>query len=111
MKKVGIALMALVMPATAAVLTPTDVSKHIGETATVEGTANIYQARSGVTFVDLGGSGRSAPFTGVIFKEKVSAFPNITSYSGKTVDITGQIRLYRGKPEIILDSPDQLKAH
>jgi DNA/RNA endonuclease YhcR with UshA esterase domain len=34
----------------------------------------------------------------------------VDSLAGKTVDITGQIKDYRGRPEIILDDPEQLKV-
>ena len=110
--KLLVVLLAAALPAYAAgAIAPSDASKHVGETVTVEGVASVYQARSGVTFVDLGGAGRDAPFTGVIFKDKAGAFANVTAYSGKTVDITGPIKLYRGKPEIILEDAGQLEAH
>jgi DNA/RNA endonuclease YhcR with UshA esterase domain len=60
------------------------------------------RSTSGTTFVDLEDSGRSAPFTGVIFKDEAPTIPNITSYNGKMVDISGTIKEYKGKPEIII---------
>jgi hypothetical protein len=81
-------------PAVAAAIAPTNASKHVGETVIVEGKVSVYRTRSGVTFVDLGGAGRDAPFTGVIFKGAATTFPNITNYSGKTADIIGTVRLY-----------------
>jgi hypothetical protein len=94
----------------AATITPQEAASHIGERATVEGTASVYIARSGVIFVDLGGSGRSAPFTGVIFKDRASLFAGIDSVSCKTVDLIGTIKEYHGKPEIIWDRPGQLSS-
>lgn len=105
----AIALIGLTAPAAAATYNPTDAAKHVGEKATVEGTASVYASQGGTTFIDLGGSGRDAPFTGVIFKDNIVKFPSITALSGQVVDITGQIREYRGKPEIILNSPDQVR--
>ena len=95
-------------PAFAATYSPTDAGKHIGESATVEGVANVYVSSGGTIFIDLGGSGRSAPFTGVIFKDKASAIPNVNSYSGKTVDLSGTIKEYRRKPEIVIEGPGQI---
>ena len=46
---------------------------------------------------------------GVIFKEKAVKFPSITALSGQVVDVTGEIREYRGKPEVILNSMDQVR--
>lgn len=111
MKLTILMLAAITLPTAAATISPADASKHIGETVTVEGLASVYQARSGVTFVDLGGAGRNAAFTGVIFRDKAGAFPNVTSYSGKTVNVTGPVKLYNGKPEITLERADQLSAH
>src|SRR5579859_1572048 len=104
MKYFVVAAIFIASPAWAATLTPTEAAKHIGEQATVEGTASVYVTKGGTAFIDLGGSGRSAPFTGVIFMDKASAVPNVTSYNGKTVDISGTIKEYRGKPEIIISS-------
>jgi DNA/RNA endonuclease YhcR with UshA esterase domain len=33
----------------------------------------------------------------------------VTALKGKTVDITGPIKLYKDKPEIVLKSADQIK--
>jgi hypothetical protein len=35
------------------------------------------------------------PFTAVIFKSDADKFPNIKSLEGKTIVVTGQIKLYR----------------
>jgi len=34
----------------------------------------------------------------------------VDSLDGKIVDITGPVRLYKGRPEIILKSADQIKV-
>ncbi len=97
-------------PAGAAALAPADAAGHVGQSVTVEGIANVYTPATGkVTFVDLGGSGRSAAFSAVIFESDASKFSTISSYNGKKVDVSGTIQLYQGKPEIILKSADQLR--
>lgn len=105
---IAISLLTFATPVLAAALTPQEAASHIGQSATVEGVASVYTSKSGVTFVDLGGSGRDAPFTGVIFKEYTAKFPGVTAVSGKVVDLKGTIKEYRGKPEIILERPNQL---
>jgi DNA/RNA endonuclease YhcR with UshA esterase domain len=35
----------------------------------------------------------------------------VSALKGKTADISGPVQLYQGKPEIILNSADQLKAN
>lgn len=104
-----------VAPVTALVIadfiTPEVASAHVGETATIRGVVvEVYTSRSGVTFLDMGARYPDNSFAVVIFPEDAGKFPDVGSLSGKVVDVTGSVRLYKGKPEIILRSADQLKA-
>jgi DNA/RNA endonuclease YhcR with UshA esterase domain len=47
---------------------------------------------------------------GVIFSDDANKFPDVDSLDGKTVDITGMVKPYQGRPEIILNDPAQIKA-
>lgn len=92
-------------------ITPETASLHLGETVTVKGAvADVHTARSGVTFIDIGGRYPHNAFTAVIFSEDVGKFPDVGALSGRVVEIAGLIRLYKGKPEIILSTASQLKA-
>ncbi len=44
----------------------------------------------------------------MIFRSAAAAFDNLRQYEGREVVITGRIKLYNGKPEIVLDSPSQI---
>jgi DNA/RNA endonuclease YhcR with UshA esterase domain len=86
---------------------------HFGEIATVCGavTSAKYAASSPSqpTFLDFGKPYPNAVFTAVIFGDDRPKFGRPeTSLWGKRVCVTGQIRDYRGKPEIILNDPSQL---
>jgi len=81
---------------------------HVGETITVEGIVSEVHVSPRATFIDLGGRYPNEEFTGVIFSSSVGVFPDVESYEGKTLDITGTVQLYRGRPEIILRSRDQI---
>ncbi len=48
-------------------------------------------------------------FTAVIFANKTNLFPEIDQLKDKTVEIAGKIADYRGRPEIILTSTNQVK--
>ena len=90
---------------------PETASSHLGETVTVKGAvADVHTARSGVTFIDIGGRYPHNAFTAVIFSEDAAKFPDVGALAGKVVEITGRIRLYKGKPEIILSAASQLKV-
>jgi DNA/RNA endonuclease YhcR with UshA esterase domain len=98
------------IPALAETIQPADAGKHVGQTVTVEGAvSNVHTTGSGMTFIDMGGRYPDNPFTAVIFSDEVDKFPNVDDLDGKTVDITGLVRLYKNKPEIILKSADQIK--
>lgn len=97
--------------ARAEAIAPSQAKAHVGQTVTVEGTvSDVFATRSGVMFLDIGGTYPSNAFAVVIFKDDANKFPDADSLSGKTVDVTGSVRLYRGKAEIVLSDPAQLKT-
>ena len=91
-------------------ITPAAAASYIGQTVTVRGTvSDIHTTNSGVTFIDMGGRYPQNAFTAVIFAENAAQFPDVGSLDGRTVEINGRVRLYRGKPEIVLTSAQQLR--
>ncbi len=110
----GFALAAVPAPALAQtqMIAAADAKTHIGQTVTVEGVVGeVHTAASGrATFIDTGGRYPNNTFTAVIFSRDVTKFSNVDALNGKTVDVTGPVRLHNGKPEIILNDPGQIKA-
>jgi DNA/RNA endonuclease YhcR with UshA esterase domain len=99
-------------PACAAVIPATEAASHIGQSVTVEGVVSeVHTASSGkATFIDIGGTYPNEAFTAVIFERNMSAVGDVSALTGKTVDITGAIQLYRGRPEVIIVSRSQIRA-
>jgi DNA/RNA endonuclease YhcR with UshA esterase domain len=97
--------------ALAQAISPSEAKDHVGQIVTIEGTvAEVHHTASGkATFVDMGGRYPNNVFTGVLFSGDAQKFPDIDSLAGKTVDMTGGIKLYQGRPEIILNDPAQIK--
>lgn len=86
----------------------TEAPDHIGEYAEVSGTVlKVYESGSGTVFLDFCKSGAKCPFTVVIFASDKDKFSNISKYQGE-VTITGIIRTYKGKAEIVVGGPDQI---
>jgi DNA/RNA endonuclease YhcR with UshA esterase domain len=84
---------------------------HVGQSVTVEGAvSNVFVARSGITLLDIGGRYPDNPFTAVIFAADASKFPDVKTLGGKTVDVSGPVKLYKGKPEIVVSDAAQIKA-
>jgi DNA/RNA endonuclease YhcR with UshA esterase domain len=99
-------------PALAETITAAEAKNHIGQNVTVEGAVSeVHHAESGkVIFIEIGGRYPNNTFAAVIFKDDFNKFSNADSLAGKTIDVTGQIKEYRGRPEIILSDPAQLKV-
>ena len=88
-----------------------DAAAHTGETACVTGRVlRVYTSRAGNTFLDFCSDYRSCPFTSVIFSSDAKKFGNLQSLSGRQVEIHGEITSYQNKPEIIIRSPEQIRA-
>ena len=105
-------LIILSTPALAQTVTATEASGYVGKTVTVKGVVDeVHTSGKGNTFLDLGGKYPDQAFTGVIFSESAGAFPQVHTLEGKTVEISGPVQLYHGKPEVILKSASQLKAN
>ena len=51
-------------------------------------------------------------FTVVIFASDFSKFPSPPEeyYRGKKIQVTGRIKSYHGKPEIIVEDPSQIEV-
>jgi DNA/RNA endonuclease YhcR with UshA esterase domain len=83
------------------IYTSTEAINHIGEFASVKGKVyQVYISSKGNIFLNIVR----------IYPDNPFKFPNIKSLEGKTIIVTGQIKLYRNKPEIILNSPNQIKV-
>ena len=87
----------------------TEAVEHIGEKASVKGKVfRVFTSKSGVTFLDFCEKFDDCPFSAVIFASDLEKFPNVKQYE-RSMTLTGLIKSYNGKAEIILDSPDQIK--
>lgn len=96
-------------------ITPEEAQQHIGQNQTVCGTvASAHYARGSrgqPTFLNLDRPYPNQIFTVLIWGDKRSLFnePPEKYFSGKRICVTGTIKSYRGKPEIIVNSPSQVK--
>jgi len=88
-----------------------DASKHYGENVTIEGTVAETYNSGKVCFLNFDTNYRNS-FTAVIFASDFHLFPANPQdyYYGKRVRITGHIKEYSGRPEIILNDPGQMEV-
>ena len=92
-----------------------DAGKHVGSTATVEGsvvgTEYASSSNGKPTFLNVGKPYPDpARFTVVIWGEDRGKFskPPESLYKGKDICVSGVVQMYRGSPQIIVDSPDHI---
>ncbi len=105
---VGLSLL-LAVSAQAETITPKEASYYVGSSVTVEGVVSQVSTKGGTTFINFGGSFPNHVFYAVIFKRNSGKFSNMRAFQGKTVAITGTVESYKGKPQIILQSPSQVE--
>ena len=91
------------------VVTPEEAAQHEGKVVTVKGKVDGQRtAASGTTFLNFGGRHPNQIFSCRAFGDR---FPDgVPACEGKTVEVTGKIKMYDGKPSIDLDGPGQLKV-
>lgn len=98
-------------PALAQTISPQDAASHVGKSVTVRGVVDeVHTSNRGNVFLNMGGHYPNQAFTGFIRARDAGAFPNVQSYQGKNVDVSGTIKLYKNKPEIELQSASQINA-
>jgi DNA/RNA endonuclease YhcR with UshA esterase domain len=83
---------------------------YIGKSVCVTGKVDrVYTSQKGTVFINFCPDYKTCPFGAVIFASSVPKFPNPQQYAGKDIEITGFITAYQGRPEIVIESPDQIK--
>ena len=99
-------------PALAQTIQPEEAQEHGGQTVTVEGTVSDVgsAAGSGAMFIDMGGHYPDNNFAGVILSDDARKVPNVDGLKGKTIEITGEVRFYKGHPQIIVNDASQIKV-
>src|SRR6266853_310188 len=91
--------------------TAVEAAKHVGENATVTDRVDgVHQSGKGNIFLNMGGKYPNQAFTAFIPSSSAAQFSNYQQYEGRTVAVSGKIALYKGKPEIIVNSPSQISA-
>jgi endonuclease/exonuclease/phosphatase family metal-dependent hydrolase len=88
-----------------------DARPLIGKMALVAGKVTNVNTAGNVTFVNFDDQ-RPARFTAVIFKKDLTNFPIPPKemYSGKIVQVSGTISVFKDQPQIVVTTPAQIKV-
>ena len=88
-----------------------DVEPLVGKRGCVSALVQrVYTARSGNTFLDFCQDYRTCPFTSVIFAADKNKFGDLETLQGKRVEIRGDVVNYRGRAEIVIHDPQQVRG-
>lgn len=90
-----------------------EVGKHIGDSVTVCGKVAdmryFENSKNKPTLLNIGAKHPDAPLTVVIWENARALFTSkLDDLLDKEIFITGRIILYKEKPEIVIDRPDQI---
>jgi hypothetical protein len=85
-----------------------DAAKFYDQEMVVTGNVAQVTIRPTVTFLNLDKVYPDSPFTVVIFHGHSSFYGDANALRGKSIEIKGKIENYHDKPEIALDSTNQL---
>jgi hypothetical protein len=110
-------LLALATPAWCApviqprVIDVAEVPAHVGSTMTVEGDVAAVRMEPPGLVLELGPAGPKS-FRAVLVLALISSLPRSPEriYAGKRVRVTGLIQRFRGRPEVIVESPTQIEV-
>ena len=95
-------------------LAPHEAAAHVGEHAAVCGVVDEASYRADVngqpTFMNFGGRHPRQQFTALVWGEHRARFsPPPERHAGQRLCVVGRITSFRGKPQIVVDSPAQLE--
>jgi hypothetical protein len=84
-------------------------SQYIGKKCYVKGYVADVVIREKVAYLNFEKKYPNNPFTGTVFAGDFPAFGDLEKYKNKNVEVFGTVDNYKGKPQVILNSPNQIK--
>jgi DNA/RNA endonuclease YhcR with UshA esterase domain len=107
-----VAILGLSLPAAASDCIPiSEASQHVGETRCVTGKVlRVKVGASGVHFLDFCQDQMACPFTVVVFPHDLKDVGDVRRLAGRMIEIKGPVKLYDGRPEIILNRISQISG-
>jgi hypothetical protein len=114
MKTVVVFLFLVFAPIAYSQTVPLDsIAKYVGKSVTIcEPVQSTFQTKSEskVSYINFGKPYPNHSFTVVIFKKDLENFDYdpVVFFKNKTICVTGEVSVYKDKPQIVVNSPKQL---
>ena len=91
-------------------ISPDSAKYHDGSLQTICGkVTGTHVTKSGAMMLNFGAAYPENSFTAVIFSDDAPKFKKVKDYDGKTICVIGRIKMYKGKPEMVLKETNQLR--
>lgn len=88
-----------------------ETGRHIGEVKCVTGKViRVKVGIKGVHFLDFCEDQMACPFTVVVFENDLKDVGDVRRLAGRTIQIRGTVKVYDGRPEIILSRISQIEG-
>ena len=85
-----------------------EAASHYNEVLTVTGMVAQVSVRPGIVFINLDHPYPDSPFVAVILGQATNAFPHVKAFKGAQVEITGLLKNFKDRPEIVLTNATQI---
>ncbi|HMS64774.1 MAG TPA: hypothetical protein PKD83_05905 [Ignavibacteria bacterium] len=90
-------------------ITSNEIKLHIGDSLNIKGVpADIYLTDK-VAYLNFENKFPKHVFSCVIFENKFNEFGDLSKFKNKNVIVTGKVTTYKNKPQVVLNSKDQIK--
>ena len=84
-------------------------AEHVGEIVCIRGTVvKVSSSSSGTHYLNFCDNYLTCPFTVVVFPSRLDRIGDVRSLESRAIEIDGLVKLYNGRPEIVLSEVDQL---
>jgi hypothetical protein len=85
--------------------------EHIGKKVCVSGKVlKVAESQSGSLFLDFCENYHKCPFTVVVFRSNLGDVWDVHALEGKTIEVSGKIKKWQGRAEIVLTTIRQLQG-
>lgn len=92
-------------------ITPEQAKDYVGQTVTVTGKVAEVTEHNGNIFINFGAKYPRQSFYGFVASRDANYLDGKLTFQalqGQTASITGEVKLYKGKPEIVITKEDQV---
>lgn len=88
-----------------------EAGEHVGETKCITGkVVRVEVGPKGVHFLDFCEDAMACPFTVVVFSHDLKDVGDVRRLAGRRIEIRGAVKVYDGRPEIILRRISQIEG-